>query len=131
MVAVVLAIIGCGLYRSPYVFEVPEGYVGWVRIRFDRSDSPALPNENGKLVLRIGKDGRLSTSSNLKIGEPFDEYYYTGRTLTKLPCTQLHGGGMIWGGGMETVSSGTNKSASRVFFVGTEAEYLNQRSVHE
>jgi len=117
-----------GCSRLPYVFEIPEGYIGWVRVQFDIRDCPKLLKRDGKLILRIGNDGRLCTSSVLEIGAPFDEYYYVGKSATRLSQTELHGGGMIWGGGVDTITWGTNKEVSRAFYVGTEMDFRNQHS---
>src|SRR3954471_4637018 len=49
--------------RHPVVYLVPDGYVGWIRIRHGE-DAPRLDLSNGKYVCRIPGSGILSTSSD-------------------------------------------------------------------
>ena len=46
--------------RPPFIFEIPEGYKGWVSVQFFRGDCPPLAQaEDGKLLARIPASGRL------------------------------------------------------------------------
>src|SRR5262245_53191320 len=49
--------------RLPYLFLIPEGYVGWIRVDFEVPGAPALPVEANFYTLKIPDTGRLQTSS--------------------------------------------------------------------
>jgi uncharacterized protein DUF6843 len=120
----VFAFTGCTKSRTPCVYDIPEGFTGWVLIEFERSDCPAIPKPDGKLVFSIGKDGRVCTSSKMEVGWANDEYYYVGTSRRKLPATAPGVGGMVWGAG--TGSSQTMSQKPRVyetFFIGTEQQF--------
>ncbi len=118
------ALVGCGQSCPPCVFEIPEGYKGWVWVEFDTTNSPPLQKRGGNLVFPIGSNGRLSTSSHAVRGAGHDEYYYVGQSRTRLPCTESwRDGGLIWGEGIQRVSGGGQESVYGHFFVGTFKEY--------
>jgi hypothetical protein len=78
----VLLLAGFVLYmkRSARQYVVPAGMNGWVTVRFEKPNAPALPEENGALVLRIPADGLLATSSKLSDGWARDAYFEEGPT---------------------------------------------------
>jgi hypothetical protein len=119
-----MAITSCEKARTPCVYEVPEGFTGWVLIENNRNDCPPLPTENGKLIFKIGKDGRLCTSSTMEVGWAKDEYYYVGNSRTVIPDTAPGKGGFIWGGANGSVqTAGQKEKTFEIFFVGTEDQF--------
>jgi len=62
--------------RSPSVYEMPDGFIGWVCIEFERPDCEETPYIEGKWILKIPRDGYLCTSSKIEYGRAKDEYYY-------------------------------------------------------
>jgi hypothetical protein len=117
--------------RTPSVYELPEGYHGWVLISFGRPDCPALPAENGKPIFRIPKSGVLCTSSGLRDVDYWedDEYYFVGVARTAIPPSTSSGDGRK----VRLLTSkycGSKRGGARFlsFFIGTEAEVKTDRS---
>ena len=103
------------------MYEIPEGFTGWVLIEFGRTNCPPLSKQDGKLVFKIGSDGRLCTSSHPEYGWAKDLYCYVGRSRTELRSTGWGGGGLIWGSSIGGVQG--EKVTHETFFVGTEAQF--------
>jgi len=115
------------LKRTPSVYELPEGYHGWVLINFGRPDCPPLPTENGKPIFRIPKSGVLCTSSGLRDVDYWedDEYYLVGEARTAIPPSTSAGRGRA----IRLLSSVQCRDGSKrggaeflSFFIGTDAE---------
>ncbi len=126
LLAIVCAIVitGCEQARTPCVYEVPEGFTGWVLIEYENTNYPPLPKESGKLIFKIGKDGRFFTSSKMQEGGAKDEYYYVGNSRTPIPETISGKGGLIWGeGNGMTQKAGQKEIIYGEFFVGTEDQF--------
>jgi hypothetical protein len=120
----VIAFTACEARRTACVYEVPEGFTGWVFIEFENDGCPPLQNKDGKLVFHLGKDGRLCTSSKMEVGWAKDEYYYVGNSRTVISGTAPGGGGLVWGGGNGTVqNAGKKKKVFEIFFIGNEDQF--------
>jgi hypothetical protein len=100
-------------YRHPARYMIPEGYVGWVEIRFGQANASPLPIDNGDLVYRIPENGLLDTSNPLEFGSAKDQYFYYSADgkLRELRSMPWESGNMIWGG--------TNSETEEFFWVGT------------
>jgi hypothetical protein len=121
-----LVFVGCVKNRTSCVYELPDGFTGWVLIEYERPDAPPVPKKDGKLVFHIGPNGRMATSSKLETGWGSDEYVYDSPERTKLPQTIEGHGGLIWGGVASSSQIGNQKPRfSQSFFVGTEAAAKN------
>jgi hypothetical protein len=109
--------IGVVTARHPSRFLVPDNYIGWVEVRYAKSNTNALPVMNGTLICQIPDSGLLETSSPLEEGWAKDEYFYYSRdgALHALKSTGWGQGGVIWGG--------TNSTTEQFFFVGTEQQF--------
>src|SRR3954451_11786381 len=70
--------------RTAYLYEIPEGFTGWVLIEFGMSNCPPLSKKDGKLVIPIGSDGRYSTSSELEYGWAKDAYFFVGKSRCEI-----------------------------------------------
>jgi hypothetical protein len=114
---------GCQKARTSGVYEIPEGFTGWVMIEFGGTNCPLLTKRDGKIVFQIGNDGRFCTSSALEFGWAKDAYFYVGKSRTKIPSTVPGGGGLIWGGGTGSVQTNSVEKTYETFFVGTEEEF--------
>lgn len=121
----VLAFAGCEKARTPCVYEIPEGFTGWVLIEFGRTNCPPLSKRDGKVVFQIGSDGRCCTSSALEFGWAKDTYVYVGKSRAEIPSTVSGGGGLIWGGGTGSVQTKSVEKTYANFFVGTEQQFTN------
>jgi hypothetical protein len=111
--------------RHPSRFLIPDGYVGWVEIKYGESNAPSLPIISGTLICRIPDSGLLRTSSSLEEGWAKDEYFYSSNegSVRALMDTGWGSGGMIWGE--------SNSTVDQYFYVGTEAQYHNAVTINE
>lgn len=102
--------------RHPARYLIPDGYVGWVEIRFAQTNATLLPIESGNLVYRIPDNGLLETSTPLEYGSAKDKYFYHSKdgSLRELKSIPWEPGNMIWGA--------TNSQTEEFFFVGTEEQ---------
>ena len=121
----VVALCGCKKVRTACVYEIPEGFTGWVLIEFGRTNCPPLVKRDGKLIFEIGRDGRLCTSSALEYGWAKDAYFYVGKSRTMIPSTVSGGGGFIWGGSTGSTQTGSVERTYESFFVGTEDQFTH------
>ncbi len=129
-----LLVLGAGLSgstlaRHPTKYFIPEGYVGWVEVRYGE-EAPALELSNGAYVCRIPATGILSTSSRQEDGWAKDGFFYfKNDSLAPLHQTIQGRGGMIWA---ETTQYSLNPSNSPVkrftyrFYVGTERQLQSE-----
>lgn len=136
-----LLLAGCTapVQRTPDLFLIPQGYVGWVLIEYDVQGAPPLPQLGSYRVYSVPRDGLLRTSSGLQRGWARDLYTFVDAQgkRTELAQTRWGKGGLVWGGsvssgkvdvamareGKETLTCEIQTSPSRRFFVGTEAQY--------
>jgi len=111
--------------RHPTRFLIPDGYVGWVEVKYGDSNAPAFPLDKGTLVCRIPGGGLLVTSSSLEEGWAKDQYFYYSKdgSVRALKETGWGSGGMIWGG--------SNSTVDQYFYVGTEEQYHKAVSTNE
>jgi len=121
----VLALCGCKKARTACVYEIPEGFTGWVLIKFGRTNCPPLVKRDGKLIFEIGLDGRFCTSSTPEFGWAKDAYFYVGKSRTAIPSTVPGGGGLIWGGGTGSVQTKSAEKTYQTFYVGTENQFTH------
>ncbi len=116
--------MGPSIIRHPVTYLVPDGYVGWIRIKHGE-DAPRL---DGKYICRIPTSGIVSTSSDSEEGWARDEYFYYSDdgSLRPLRETGWGGGGMIWAGSTEweqTTDGNKPKQFLEKFYVGKEDQY--------
>ncbi|MEM9083441.1 MAG: hypothetical protein AAGB34_07585, partial [Planctomycetota bacterium] len=74
----VILLIGfwLSLKRTNRVYLLPEGFSGWVTIRYNSPDAEALPLTDGAFELRIPDSGYLYTSSPLEKGWGKDTFFW-------------------------------------------------------
>jgi hypothetical protein len=103
-------------FRHPARYLIPDGYLGWVEIRFGQADASPLAIDNGDLVYRIPENGLLDTSNPLEYGSAKDHYFYYSADgkLRELKSIPWESGNMIW--------SETNSEAEEFFWVGTDEQ---------
>ena len=68
------------LKRTNRVYLIPEGYEGWVTIRYNSPEAEALPLTDGAFQLRIPESGYLYTSSPLEKGWGKDAFFWVKAT---------------------------------------------------
>ena len=119
--------IGLGMRqatRPASRYLIPDGYVGWVRVEYGVNGAPALPVEDGRVVLRFPADARLQTSSPERFGWAKDEFFYVrDGGLRPLAQTGTAGGGSIWGRLNGEAMTVTGKRQYEEFFVGSETQF--------
>lgn len=127
-IAIAVICFGCTYQstRRPSRYLIPDGYVGWVKVKFDVSGQPTLPIEEDHYLFVFPPSGVLATSSNIEYGWSKDQYYYyLDGNRQELLQTTWGKGGLIWGG--TTGWSGKNyderTDVVQEFFVGTEDEF--------
>ena len=65
-------------HRPAQHYFIPEGYAGWVTVRFEKAGTPALPLVDGVVEYHIPSTGILETSSKLETGWSRDEFFWEG-----------------------------------------------------
>lgn len=106
-------------------FLIPEDYSGWVRVEFEVAGTPALPREDGRLVLKVPSSGLLRTSSPERYGWVKDDYaFYANGGLRPIPKSGA--GRLIWGKINGEVTNSSGKKKYEEFFVGTEKQFRAQ-----
>jgi hypothetical protein len=111
--------------RPPERFLIPAGYNGWVRVNFRQKNTPALPTEDGRLVLQLDDHGFLQTSSSPQAGHGRDDFfYYSAGRRTPLSNAGVCKGGMIWQ--TETMVDEPSSTPFVRFYVGTEQQYRRE-----
>jgi hypothetical protein len=118
--------------RHPTRFLVPQGYVGWIKIKHGDGGLP-LPISNGVFVCRIPVSGTLQTSSPREDGWAQDEYFYYSAdgSFRALAETGWGEGGMIWASGREWQATDNGSMPTRFtekFYVGSEDQYRKNES---
>jgi hypothetical protein len=128
LLVVVLALASCDS-KPPEIYEIPQGYSGWVEILYRRQACAPLPHSHGATVFAIPATGVLCTSSPHVAGLGREEFLYVnGAQRTKLQ--DLDGDQrMIWNVEYYFSGSGTDQHDPGLrFFVGTKREYDKTRS---
>ena len=62
--------------RSPRHYYIPDGFEGWVTVKYESKDAPQLPEEDGALQLNIPASGILETSNLYEDGWGRDEFFW-------------------------------------------------------
>ncbi len=106
-------------------FLIPEGYTGWVHVEFEIPGAPALPAEDGQIVLKIPPSGTLKTSSPEQYGWARDNYFYYSNNGVR-PISDSGPEKLIWGKLNGQASGTSGKRAYEEFFVGTEQQFRSQ-----
>lgn len=112
----------CEKKRRPSVYEVPQGFRGWVTIEFEVRACPPIPIVDDRYVFAIRDDGTFCTSSSPESGYAHDEYVFVGARRSPIPGFDHGGDNLIWGKGLATFGTGRLRTMEH-FFVGTESEY--------
>ncbi|TLS37257.1 DUF6843 domain-containing protein [Pseudalkalibacillus caeni] len=111
---------------TPTVYQIPEGYEGWVQIIYDQDSHPPLTEKYEHLVASIPEEGILRTSSSYEGSSVEDEYYYVDKKGSKKRLElqkDIHGNSM---GSFHTqTSDGEDVTYDNIyhFFVGKKEEF--------
>lgn len=105
--AVIILIALNGGVGRPVLYEFPAGYHGWILIRYEVPDCPALQTRGLYLVIAVPDSGRLCTSSTFPYGWRYAKSEYVhpdGRRM------RLYDRATIW-----FIGSNNEKRYERVF----------------
>jgi len=118
-VCVALLSAACEQHRLPCVYEVPEGFRGWVLIEHDTPECAAVSVDDGKRIYRIPPSGRLCVRDSIEYNKfAKDEYYFVGATRIPILVATPGHDGLIRGQGV----GGPGGHTFDHFFVGTDQE---------
>jgi len=125
--------MGPSIIRHPDRILIPDGYVGWVKIRFGVKGAPSLATKDGILIFTIPPGALLETSSIEENGWAKDEYYYYSPDGSTHPLTETGwgAGGQIWNANDEWSPSPDGSRPTEIthrFFVGTEEQLKREDS---
>ena len=67
---------GCGTFRAPQHYLIPDGFSGWVYVQYDNPSCPALEVRAGRQVVRVPSNGRVCTSTKYETGVATDLWEY-------------------------------------------------------
>jgi hypothetical protein len=121
--------------RTPIEYRIPDGYQGWVRVRWAVQGASPLPRSGHYLVVAVDSQGRAVTSSPVQDGWASDKFLYVSGTHRRtLRDTGWCQGGMIWASSFsygsephaengKTVYRPTSTNVEQKFFVGSEELY--------
>ncbi|HEY3841346.1 MAG TPA: hypothetical protein VGL72_32470 [Bryobacteraceae bacterium] len=114
-------LLACGHSRPKVTrYILPDGTAGWVKIAYNRSDSPELPIENGAAVVRIPGNMKVATRTAMTSDWNAAEFYYqkSNGQLERL-ATQGEQQRRLWAMEKTSTSDGDQES----FFVGKPDQF--------
>jgi hypothetical protein len=118
---VVLAIAAFQFAHRSLIFELPNGYRGWVTLQFEEPSCPPLQKRGLSLVIPVSTIGRACTSSP----NPWGEWRRWHFVYVNPDETQMSGG---LNGLVSDESHGISDDRKRFwFFVGAIEEYRKNR----
>ena len=116
-VLVVLALAVFEFAHFSLTFQIPQGYRGWVEIRFEEPKCPPLSRRGFSLLIPISPTGQGCTSGHSPLGE-WRRWHFV---FVKPDGAQI--GGELNGLILDH-SGGNSDDGKRLwFYVGTEEEY--------
>lgn len=84
LAAVMVAGVSCGV-RAGNITLIPDGFEGWVVIRYQVPGEPSLGREGAKTIVKVPASGSLITNSDRPNGYGIDEYYFVGADGKRVP----------------------------------------------
>ena len=113
-----LLLASCARHNA--VIEIPDGYVGWVTIRYDAADCPPGRSTATESAVSVNEQGFGCSSTMDFDGLAIVRYYYVdehGTRRRELKSTGWGEGGELW------AASSTPAAKLRYIFVGSEAAF--------
>lgn len=91
LVTTVIVLIAC--HREPKraipaVYELPEGFTGWVTVEYASPGAAALPEDHGTRIVRVPADGTLRTSSPQALGIVDNRFYFMDGAGKRTPIAE-------------------------------------------
>jgi hypothetical protein len=127
--------VGCEEPKINEIYRLPEGFKGWIMVKFAFKECPPITHENGVPVISVPPSGIICTSDGSdmgvdaakKQGGRFSSLprFYVGSSKDPLFYTLQPGkGGYVWDGGQGWYGEKPSEHMYLTFFIGTETEYL-------
>lgn len=89
LVLVVACVLSsCVRQRTPQHYLVPDGFSGWVYVRFDDPSCPPLEVRDARQVIRFPANGKVCTSTAYQTGSATDLWEYVQANGTTRPFTE-------------------------------------------
>ena len=101
--------------RYPIDFEIPQGYVGEVRIKFNIAGAPPLPIKGGHYIARIPTNGLLKTSTVEDEGWGADRFYYVNQVGQRKPIDGNRTN-------VDLIQNDRGRTNERYMFIGTKQQ---------
>jgi len=110
--------------KTNFVYEIPNGLRGWVRVDYEQPRCPALTrNTDGSWLVRISERGLACTSSSIRHSSWSDSTFSrAGTNPVEMVASEGDPRREIWleGGAIEECPQG--RRPFETFFVGTKEE---------
>ena len=114
--------------KRPAHIQIPDGYIGWVRIELGVPNTPKLQTDGNWEIQRVPPSGLLQTASeplDMNAVAPVDYSYYSGDKLKVLPDGFISVG--VVGGCFKKSNGERFKQKFVTFFVGPKADYEKRK----
>jgi hypothetical protein len=88
LVATIIVLVACHRepkHATPAIYEIPNGFTGWVTVEYGVSSTAALPEDRGARVIRVPPDGKLRTSSPQELGIVDHRFYFVDGAGKRTP----------------------------------------------
>jgi hypothetical protein len=88
---VLVALVACHRepkHAVPAVYELPEGFTGWVTVEYAAPEAAALPEDHGARRIRVPAAGKLRTSSPQELGIVDNRFYFVDGAGRRTPIAE-------------------------------------------
>lgn len=120
LVCLTLLVVACRTKRPGMVYRLDSETRGWVVIVFNRPEAPALPVQDGRLIIDVPPSGVAITSTKSPVGSARSDEFRVLRPDGReapLPLESIRANHV----GATSIGDG-RPMEHEVFFVGTRAE---------
>lgn len=122
----VAALLSIGCQQRVIVLEIPNGYVGWVTIEYDKEPCDDGKEGTWSTVVTVGRDGSGCSKQWMGPEKLFlVRYFYIGedgRRIHKLESSGWGEGGEVW------AQSSRPAENKYIFFVGSERAFKETKT---
>lgn len=104
--------------RHPIDFEVPQGYIGWIRVKYNIAGATPLPIKSGHYIARIPANGLLKTSTVEEEGGAADRFYYVNQAKQRMPIDGYKTN-------IALIQGDRGRTNERYMFIGTKQQFTD------
>lgn len=102
--------------RHPIDFEIPQGYVGWIRVKSNILGAAPLPMKSGHYIAHIPANGLLKTSTIEEEGGAADRFYYVNQAQQRMPIDGFRTN-------VNLIQGDRGRTNERYMFIGTKQQF--------